>query len=73
MLELALEEASNLGHNYIGTEHILLGLIKEHDGKAAQGLTNLNVKLETVRSEVLDFLGAEPTASEGETGDRDGG
>jgi ATP-dependent Clp protease ATP-binding subunit ClpC len=59
VLELALEEASNLGHNYIGTEHILLGLIRERDGKAAKVLTNLGVKLETVREEVLDFLGAD--------------
>ncbi|HYC77482.1 MAG TPA: ATP-dependent Clp protease ATP-binding subunit [Planctomycetota bacterium] len=64
VLELALEEASNLGHNYIGTEHILLGLIREKDGKAAKVLTNLNVKLETVREEVLDFLGAEQPPSE---------
>jgi ATP-dependent Clp protease ATP-binding subunit ClpC len=59
VLELALEEASNLGHNYIGTEHILLGLIRERDGKAAKVLTNLGVKLEQVREEVLEFLGAE--------------
>ncbi len=67
VLELALEEASSLGHNYIGTEHILLGLIKEKDGKAAKVLTNLNVKLETVREEVLDFLGAEPAKPESPT------
>src|SRR5688572_13204349 len=65
VLELALEEASNLGHNYIGTEHILLGLIRERDGKAAKVLTNLSVKLETVREEVLDFLGADVPQSEG--------
>jgi ATP-dependent Clp protease ATP-binding subunit ClpC len=59
VLELALEEASNLGHNYIGTEHILLGLIKEQDGKAAKVLQNLSVQLDTVRNEILDFLGAE--------------
>ncbi len=64
VLELALEEASSLGHNYIGTEHILLGLIKEKDGKAAKVLTNLSVKLETVREEVLDFLGADPAKPE---------
>jgi ATP-dependent Clp protease ATP-binding subunit ClpC len=66
VLELALEEASNLGHNYIGTEHILLGLIRERDGKAAKVLTNLSVKLETVREEVLDFLGADVPQGEGE-------
>ncbi|MEE2712923.1 MAG: ATP-dependent Clp protease ATP-binding subunit [Planctomycetota bacterium] len=66
VLELALEEASNLGHNYIGTEHILLGLIKEQDGKAAKVLQNLGVKLDTVREEVLDFLGAELPVSDAE-------
>src|ERR1043165_7803451 len=66
VLELALEEASNLGHNYIGTEHILLGLIRERDGKAAKVLTNLSVKLETVREEVLDFLGADVSNAETE-------
>jgi len=59
VLELSLEEASNLGHNYIGTEHLLLGLIKENEGIAAQVLMNLGVKLEDVREEVLDFLGAD--------------
>jgi ATP-dependent Clp protease ATP-binding subunit ClpC len=58
VLELSLEEASQLGHNYIGTEHLLLGLIKESEGIAARVLTNLNVKLEDVREEVLEFLGA---------------
>jgi len=59
VLELSLEEASQLGHNYIGTEHLLLGLIREHDGIAAQVLMNLGTKLEEVREEVLEFLGAE--------------
>ena len=59
VLELSMEEASNLGHNYIGTEHLLLGLIKENQGIAAQVLLNLSVKLEDVREEVLDFLGAD--------------
>ncbi len=57
VLELSLEEASQLGHNYIGTEHLLLGLIKESEGIAARVLTNLTVKLEDVREEVLEFLG----------------
>ena len=64
VLELSMEEASNLGHNYIGTEHLLLGLIKENEGIAAKVLTNLNVKLEEVREEVLEFLGAEATDEE---------
>jgi ATP-dependent Clp protease ATP-binding subunit ClpC len=60
VLELSMEEAGNLGHNYIGTEHLLLGLIKENEGIAAKVLTNLGVKLEDVREEVLEFLGADP-------------
>ena len=59
VLELAVEEASTLGHNYIGTEHLLLGLIKENEGIAARVLLNLGVKLEEVREEVLEFLGAD--------------
>ncbi len=70
VLELSLEEASQLGHNYIGTEHLLLGLIREHDGIAAQVLMNLGTKLEEVREEVLEFLGAElPPEPEGEKSD----
>jgi ATP-dependent Clp protease ATP-binding subunit ClpC len=59
VLELALEEAQNLGHNYIGTEHLLLGLIRENEGIAAQVLLNLGTKLEEVREEVLELLGAD--------------
>ena len=66
VLELSMEEASNLGHNYIGTEHLLLGLIKENEGIAAQVLLNLGVKLEDVREEVLEFLGADTTEEEEE-------
>jgi ATP-dependent Clp protease ATP-binding subunit ClpC len=68
VLELSVEEASNLGHNYIGTEHLLLGLIKENEGIAAQVLMNLGVKLEDVREEVLDFLGADREEEEEEEG-----
>jgi ATP-dependent Clp protease ATP-binding subunit ClpC len=64
VLELSMEEASNLGHNYIGTEHLLLGLIKENEGIAARVLTNLGVKLEDVREEVLEFLGADTDEDE---------
>jgi hypothetical protein len=56
--EYAIEEARNLNHNYVGTEHLLLGLIREHDGVAAHVLLNLNLKLEDVRAEVLNLLGA---------------
>jgi ATP-dependent Clp protease ATP-binding subunit ClpC len=66
VLELSMEEAGNLGHNYIGTEHLLLGLIKENEGIAAKVLTNLGVKLEDVREEVLEFLGADPNEEEEE-------
>jgi len=61
VLELSLEEASNLGHTYIGTEHLLLGLIRENEGIAAQVLRNLKVKLDDVREEVLELLGADPS------------
>ncbi len=64
VLELAMEEASQLGHNYIGTEHLLLGLIKENEGIAAQVLLNLRVKLEDVRIQVLEFLGADTSGEE---------
>ena len=71
VLELSMEEASNLGHNYIGTEHLLLGLIKENEGIAAKVLTNLGVKLEDVREEVLEFLGADPTEDDDDDGPGD--
>ena len=66
VLELAYEEASNLGHNYIGTEHLLLGLIREQEGIAAQVLQNIKVRLEDVREEVLELLGAEVGQTEEE-------
>jgi len=66
VLELAYEEASNLGHNYIGTEHLLLGLIREQEGIAAQVLQNIKVRLEDVREEVLELLGADPQQGEEE-------
>ena len=59
VLELSQEEANELGHNYIGTEHLLLGLIREQDGVAAQVLLELGVKLDEVKSEVLELLGAD--------------
>ncbi len=58
VLEYAIEEARNLNHNYVGTEHLLLGLLREQDGVAAQVLVNLGLKLEEVREEVLNLLGA---------------
>jgi ATP-dependent Clp protease ATP-binding subunit ClpC len=64
VIEYSIEEARNLSHNYVGTEHILLGLLREHEGVAAQVLMNLGLKLEEVREEVLNLLGAgvEPDA-----------
>ena len=58
VIEFAIEEARNLNHNYVGTEHLLLGLLREQDGVAAQVLMNLGIKLEEVREEVLNLLGA---------------
>jgi ATP-dependent Clp protease ATP-binding subunit ClpC len=64
VLELSLREARQLGHDYIGTEHILLGLIREGDGLAAQVLVNLGVHLDRAREQVIRLLhggpGAEP-------------
>ncbi|MDC3047002.1 ATP-dependent Clp protease ATP-binding subunit [Prochlorococcus sp. AH-736-A21] len=57
VLELSLEEARQLGHNYIGTEHLLLGLIREGEGVAARVLENLNIDLSKVRSQVIRMLG----------------
>ncbi|ADL08837.1 ATP-dependent Clp protease ATP-binding subunit [Thermosediminibacter oceani] len=59
VLELALDESRRLKHNYVGTEHILLGLIREGEGVAAQVLANLGVSLERARTEVLSLLGSD--------------
>ena len=64
VLELSLEEAIELGHNYIGTEHLLLGLIRENDGVAAHVLLDLGLRLEEVRDAVLELLGSPPPSSE---------
>jgi ATP-dependent Clp protease ATP-binding subunit ClpC len=61
VLELAIEEARLLGHNYVGTEHLLLGLIREGEGVAAQVLTELGVDRKRVREEVLKLLGPTTT------------
>ena len=57
VLELSLEEARQLGHNYIGTEHLLLGLIREGEGVAARVLENLGVDLSKIRSQIIKALG----------------
>jgi len=56
VLELSLREALRLEHNYIGTEHILLGLVREGEGLAAMVLTRLGADLGAVRARVLDEL-----------------
>jgi ATP-dependent Clp protease ATP-binding subunit ClpC len=65
VIEYAMEEARNLNHNYVGTEHILLGLLREQEGVAAQVLMNLGLKLEEVREEVLNLLGHGMEGGEG--------
>jgi ATP-dependent Clp protease ATP-binding subunit ClpC len=57
VLELSLEEARQLGHNYIGTEHLLLGLLREGEGVAARVLENLSLDLSKVRTQVIRLLG----------------
>jgi ATP-dependent Clp protease ATP-binding subunit ClpC len=72
VIEYSMEEARNLNHNYVGTEHILLGLLREQEGVAAQVLMNLGLKLEEVREEVLNLLGHGIEGGEGERGGRGG-
>ena len=62
VLELAVEEARSLGHNYVGTEHLLLGLIREGEGVAAKVLSELGVDRKRVREETLKLLGGTPSA-----------
>jgi ATP-dependent Clp protease ATP-binding subunit ClpC len=65
VIEYSIEEARQLNHNYVGTEHLLLGLLREQEGVAAQVLMNLGLKLEDVREEVLNLLGHNMTSEEG--------
>src|SRR5689334_9075438 len=71
VIEYSIEEARNLNHNYVGTEHLLLGLLREQEGVAAQVLMNLGLKLEDVREEVLNLLGH--NMDSGESGGTGGG
>ena len=81
VIELAMDEARRLGHNYIGTEHLLLGLIKEGEGVASHVLMNVGLDLNKVRSEVIKLLGSTtpntepgaPTANMGGPGPGAGG
>lgn len=66
VIELAMDEARRLGHNYIGTEHLLLGLIKEGEGVASHVLMNIGLDLNKVRAEVIKLLGSStPLGAEG--------
>src|SRR5262249_16411154 len=67
VIEYSIEEARNLNHNYVGTEHLLLGLLREQEGVAAEVLMNVGLKVEDVREEVLNLLGHNmPNESESE-------
>jgi ATP-dependent Clp protease ATP-binding subunit ClpC len=68
VIEYSMEEARNLNHNYVGTEHILLGLLREQEGVAAQVLMNLGLKLDDVREEVLNLLGHGMDSGDSERG-----
>ena len=72
VLELSLEEARGLSHHYIGTEHLLLGLLREQEGIAAQVLVNLGLKLEEVRDEIHNFLGSDLQTAGGPDSSRQG-
>src|SRR5580658_8928913 len=73
VIEYSIEEARNLNHNYVGTEHLLLGLLREQEGVAAQVLINLGLKLEDVREEVLNLLGHNMDSGESSSGGGSGG
>jgi ATP-dependent Clp protease ATP-binding subunit ClpC len=70
VLELSLEEARQLGHNYIGTEHLLLGLIREGEGVAARVLEKLEVDLSKVRSQIIRSLGESPDVTSNNSANR---
>ncbi len=72
VIEYAMDEARNLNHNYVGTEHLLLGLLREQEGVAAQVLMNLGMKLEDVRDEVLNLLGHGMESAEAGSEERGG-
>ena len=71
VIDLAKEEAATLNHEHVGTEHLLLGLLRENEGIAAQVLMNLGVRLDEVREEVLDLLS--PEANQGNANKEDTG
>jgi ATP-dependent Clp protease ATP-binding subunit ClpC len=65
VLVLAQEEARLLNHNFIGTEHILLGLVREDDGVAAKALESLGIRLDAVRQKVVETIGPAATSPTG--------
>ena len=71
VLELAVDEARRMGHNYVGTEHLLLGLIREGEGVAAQVLNSFGADQEKVRQTIFQMLGSSP--AQGQTQTRKGG
>ena len=73
VIELAMDEARRLGHNYIGTEHLLLGLIKEGEGVASHVLMNVGLDLNKVRTEVIKLLGSSTPQTGGTGGGATGG
>src|SRR5687768_1079816 len=68
VLELAMSEARELNHSYVGTEHLLLGLLREEKGIAAQVLTDAGVNLDAARAETLRILGTDVQAQSGGAG-----
>jgi ATP-dependent Clp protease ATP-binding subunit ClpC len=72
VVELAIEESQNLGHNYVGTEHLMLGLVREGEGIAAQVLSNMGMDLKRARKEVIGLLGGEEGAVRNAPGEKAG-
>ncbi len=68
VIELSMDEARKLGHSYVGTEHILLGLIREGEGVAARVLNNLGISLNKARQQVLQLLGSSESISTSHSG-----
>lgn len=72
VVELAIEESQNLGHNYVGTEHLMLGLVREGEGIAAQVLSNMGIDLKRARKEVIQLLGGEEGTARAADGEKAG-
>ncbi len=73
VVELAIEESQNLGHNYVGTEHLMLGLVREGEGIAAQVLSNMGIDLKRARKEVIQQLGGEGASEKMAEGEKTSG